>query len=97
MRVQLTLPLPVPLAVTSVVQLCFFVAFHAVDAAPVPVSVTVALSPGAALPCWITTFREAGLTASTIGTDAAVMRNVSMILAGEPLAAPGAVTVIVST
>ena len=47
LRLQAAVPLPVPLAVVSVVQLFRFVALQAAVTALSPVSVTVALSPGA--------------------------------------------------
>ena len=97
MRVQVTVPLPVPLPVVNVVQLPVSTAIHAALDALVPVRVTVALPPGAASPCCTATERDVGLTASTIETGAAVIRSVSMIRAGVPLAALGAVTVMVST
>ena len=84
-----------PPAVVNVVHAFFFVAVHTADAAPVPLSVTVALSAGAALPCCTATLREPGLTASTNG-GGAVIRSVSYTTPGDP-AAPAAETVIVST
>jgi hypothetical protein len=76
-RVQPTVPEPVPPAVVSVFQLRLLLALHAVDDAPVPESKTLALSPGAPAPCWTTTVRAAGLTASDTGSTDAVIRNVS--------------------
>ena len=97
MRVQLTVPLPVPLPVVNVVQLLLSTAIHAALDALVPVRVTVALPLGAATPCCTVMESDAGLTASTIGIGGAVIRSVSTIKSGEPLAAPGAATVMVST
>ena len=94
LRVHDVVPLPVPLLAVSVVQLCRFAAVHAVVPALSPVSVTLALSPGAAVPTCALALRESGLTASASGTGAAVMRSVSMTLCG---ARPATVTVMVST
>ena len=97
MRLQRTVPLPVPFAVVSVFQACLLVAIHAVVAALVPASVTVALSTGAGFPCCTDTARPNGFTARVTGTGIGVIRSVSNTVAGEPLAAPSAVTVMVST
>ena len=59
-----------------------------------PLTVTVALPLGAAVPTWAVTLREAGLTDSASGTGAAVIRRVSMMLRE---ATPVAATVMVST
>ena len=67
LRVQASDPVPVPLVVVSVVQLFFLLTVHAVVAALVPASVTVALSPGAALPCGTDALRPAGETDTTTG------------------------------
>ena len=77
LRLQATVPLPVPLAEVNVVQLFFDVADQVVVDELVPVNVTVALSPGAAFPCCTDTLRDPGLTATTTGIGAGVMRSVS--------------------
>ena len=94
LRVQDAVPLPVPLLVVSVVQLFRFEVVHGVVPALSPVSVTVALSPGAAVPTCALPVRESGLTARASGTGAAVIRNVSMMFCA---ATPLAETVMVST
>ena len=66
-RLHATVPEPVPLDVVSVVHAFFFVALHAVDAALVPLSVTVALSLGALFPCVTATLRETGASVSVNG------------------------------
>jgi hypothetical protein len=96
LRLQATVPLPVPFAVVSVVQLFRLVAVHLTAPAPAPVNVTLALPSGPAAPATTVLLRDAGLTVSAKGTGAAVMVSVSMIRPGEPVA-PVADTVIVST
>src|SRR5690606_40883937 len=85
LRVQETVPLPVPFAVVSVVQLFFLAAVHEALLAPSPVRVTVALPPAAALPCCTFTYRDAGDTLIASGTGIAEISWWSIISAGGPL------------
>lgn len=85
-----------PLAAVRVVHALRFVAVQGVAAALSPLSVTVAVAPGTAPPTAPVELAECGLTLNDTGTGAAVTTRESMMLAGEP-AAPGAVTVMVST
>ena len=77
LRVHVTVPLPVPLAVVSVVHAFRFVADQVAVLAPVPEKVTLALSPGATLPCCTARLREPGETTRTNGGGAAVTTSVS--------------------
>src|ERR1700690_2950986 len=93
LRLQATVPLPVPDPVVSVVHAFRLAALQLVALALLPVIVTAAVAPAAVPPCATVILRDAGLTASV---NDAVIVSVSIVLAGEP-DAPVAATEIVST
>ena len=94
LRFHLTLPLPVPLAVVSVVHAFFLVALHAVLLLLSPLSVTEAESPPTAAPATALFVREVGDTVMASGTGAGVTTRVSITVRGLT---PAAETVMVST
>ena len=68
LRFHATVPLPVPLAVVSAVQLFRFVALHAVLPALSPLRATDALLPVAAAPAMAVVLRNSGETLIASGT-----------------------------